>query len=689
MRTSVVSRRRLLARVVFVGAVVLCAVVGGISCRRASVPPPATPQLSGVEQIAGLSAPVRVIRDRWGVPHIHAQNQDDLFFAQGFVQAQDRLFQMDLWRRTVRGRLSEVLGLNFVERDAMTRRVQYRGDLDREWASYGPDAKAIAGSFVRGVNAWVTRVRERPTEEFMLAGWLPEVWSPEDLLNRTDAFVASVDASDEVLRSRLAEKHLSAGATDRDLVTPDRDLGTSDLDLSEIGYAVGNAIPLVGTPPFFTQAVSTEHPRFPAVTRIAHFRAADAAAAGDAWVVSGRRSVTGAPLLASTMRDRFDNPSRRYLVHLSAPGWNAIGATAPWLPGIAIGHNDHVAWSYAVAYIDTQDFYVERVNPANDRQVEENGSWEDTRITRERLNVKGRPRSMFAGRVATRHGPVLATDPDRNLAFALRWSGAEPGAAAELAAPALDRAGSADQFRSALDRWKMPSAIFVFTDIDGSIGSQTAALIPERQGRSGALPVPGWDGKHEWRGFRSSDSLPREANPSAGYVTTARDLAARAGPSFASPDAAPFRGVPPAASYRLLTMDEAKRQQRGIVARNAEKLIPLLVRVRSARNDLEVIRAALLGWDKRMTVDSRAATLYSLWESMLLKKLFDRRLGSHLADDYVSTGSAAANLGVAALLAPTTTWFGKEPVTARDRLLLDALGSVADMIKVRDDLAWG
>jgi len=144
------------------------------------------------------------VRDRWGVPHIVAQTQDDVFVAQGFVQAQDRLFQLDLWRRSVQGRLSQVLGPNFIERDAMTRRIQYRGDAGVEWASYGPDARAIAAAFVRGINAWVTLARERPPEEFVLAGWKPEFWSPEDLLNRTDAFLSSGDAIADVRRLKLS-----------------------------------------------------------------------------------------------------------------------------------------------------------------------------------------------------------------------------------------------------------------------------------------------------------------------------------------------------------------------------------------------------------------------------------------------------------------------------------------------------
>src|SRR5436190_1044423 len=190
---------------VFVLSCVSTLVLAG-GCRRsvAAPPPPLVPQVSGTMEFGGLSEAVRIVRDRWGIPHIYARNRDDLFFAQGFVQAQDRLFQMDLWRRSVQGRLSEVLGPNFAERDSSTRRMQYRGDPDAEWASYGADTRAIASAFVRGINAWVARARERPPEEFVVAGWRPEIWSPADLLNRTDAFVDSGDAIAEIARARLS-----------------------------------------------------------------------------------------------------------------------------------------------------------------------------------------------------------------------------------------------------------------------------------------------------------------------------------------------------------------------------------------------------------------------------------------------------------------------------------------------------
>src|SRR5262249_14575268 len=251
---SLIAMARSLARVTAaVGMLILGA------CGRKAVPPaPLVAQVAGTLEIAGLSAPVRVVRDRWGVPHIYAERQDDLFFAQGFVQAQDRLFQMDLWRRSAQGRLSDVLGPNFIERDAMTRRIQYRGDMDAEWTSYSPDTKAIATSFVRGINAWVEIARSRPTEEFVLAGWLPELWRPEDILNRTEAFGMTANARTEVLRARiLAAVGPSATMTLLPL-DPFRPVTVpAGLDVSTISYVVDDALRRIGTPPFFTGLAAT------------------------------------------------------------------------------------------------------------------------------------------------------------------------------------------------------------------------------------------------------------------------------------------------------------------------------------------------------------------------------------------------------------------------------------------------
>lgn len=415
------------------------------ACRRpAPRPPPLVAQTSGTFEAAGLSAPVRIVRDRWGVAHVYAQNQDDLFFAQGFVQAEDRLFQMDLWRRSVQGRLSEVLGPNFDERDAMTRRVQYRGDLDVEWASYGPDTQAIAAAFTRGINAWAARARERPPEEFVLAGWIPELWSPIDLLNRTDAFVASGDAVDEVSRRHLSE-------------------------------VIAGAIRRVGTQPFFMGLA--------APVRLKAGTSAD---------------VTGVAGVSSAAHAKTENnPSRRYLIHLSAPGWNVIGLTSPWLPGVTIGHNDRIAWNLDRFDADTQDVYAD---PAGSSM---------TSVIKDAIVVRGRAKPFAFDIERTLHGVVVATDRARNLVFTVRWTGTEPGGAAELGAMAIDRARSWTEFRAAAARWKMPARKIVYMDVDGHSGFQVAALVPIRRAS-------------EWAGWQTLDSLPhafnvpdRTARPSA------------------------------------------------------------------------------------------------------------------------------------------------------------------------------
>ena len=338
------------------GCLTLCLCVSVAACRRPAEPPPAPAvgPTAGTLTLPGVSAPVRVVRDRWGVPHIYASTTEDLFFAQGFVQAEDRLFQMDLWRRASQGHLAEVLGSNFIGRDAMTRRMQYRGDLNVEWASYGPDTRAIAGAFVRGVNAWIAIARARPPEEFVLAGWLPEFWEPEDLLSRADAFVSSGNAPSEVLRARLTAAVGSARA--------DRLLGGSatrsgEIDPAVVTFAIGDALRQVGAPAFFATLAGPM-----------------AGSGSNAWAISRNRSASGEPLVAVDPHRPLAHPSLRYLVHLSAPGWNVIGATAPWMPGVAIGHTNGVAWGMTAFDVDTEDLYVERLNPDNPHQIR--GRWQ-------------------------------------------------------------------------------------------------------------------------------------------------------------------------------------------------------------------------------------------------------------------------------------------------------------------------
>jgi penicillin amidase len=657
-----------------------------VACsRKPSAPPPLVVQVAGLLELDGLTAPVRVVRDRWGVPHIFATTQDDLFFAQGFVQAQDRLFQLDLWRRSVQGRLAEVLGANFIERDAMTRRMQYRGDMDAEWASYGPDTKAIASAFVRGINAWVAIERERPSESFILAGWRPELWKPEDLLNRSEAFTMTGNALAEIFRARIVA---AVGARRAGTLLPLDPAGSlvipRGLDPSTISDVLAGALKRIAPPPFFTGLAAPV--AAPTVSRDG----------SNNWVVTGARSNTGHPLLANDPHRNLDHPSLRYLVHLKAPGWNVIGSVVPWFPGVAIGHNDRIAWGLTIFDADVQDVYVEKVNPANPRQAEFDGQWIDIDVVKDSIIVKGRSEPFEFERQYTRHGVIIATDRERHLAFALKWTGAEPGTAGYLGALAIDRAQSWPEFRGALARWKLPGENFVYADVDGNIGFQSAALTPVRDAWNGTLPVPGWSGAYEWRRWYSLDDLPHAFNPPAGYLATANNNTLPTGDrrviNFQWSSAARINRLRDVfATTPSFDVGAFERLQHDAFAWNAAQLVPLLARVRVDRADVEQARMRLLAWDKWIALDSPDASLYVLWESALLRRLIKGKLEPALAREYANRVDFVV---VPALTRPTSAWFSGQPVQARDALLAAALTDAYDELRAMPGadergVAWG
>lgn len=620
-----------------------------------SVAPP--PQVSGDRVVEGLSAPVTVHRDRWGVPHIEASTQDDLFFAQGYVQAQDRLFQMDLWRRSVQGRLAEVMGATFIARDAMTKRIRYRGDPEDEWASYGPDTRAIVDAFVRGINARVREVQGDLTEDFELAGWAPEEWAPEDLFNRVDAFLASGNAQDEILRARLVA---AVGPAAAEALWPSAEARTSvpsGLDPASVSPAAAEAFRRVGTAPFFIALAAPG----------AEPRAGAAPGGSNAWAVSGARTDTGAPLLAADPHRLLANPSLRYLVHLSAPGWNVAGATAPWLPGVVIGHNERIAWGMTAVSVDTQDVYLERINPENPSQVWHEGRWIDMTTERNAIDSIGREEPFEYDVQFTPRGVVAALDSERQLAYVLRWSGTEPGSASELAALAINRATSWAEFRDAVDRWRMPAVEFVYADIDGHIARIGAAAEPVRRGWSGGLPAPGWTALNDWSGW--ADRGMPDLDPASGVVVSANGDGARVGRIIDGLDG-------------VLSVDDLSRMQQDVLSLDAEALVPLLedIDVTALTSRGQSARRRLLGWDRRMIAGSADARLFAVWSDLLLERLVALRVPPPLVSSFLA-GVDRAVL-VSALVNPTRSWFDGNVHRTRNALLGSVLGEAAR----RDDV---
>jgi penicillin amidase len=407
----------------------------------------------------GLERPVNVLRDRWGVAHIYAQSQHDLFFAQGVVAAQDRLFQMEMWKRAGQGRLAEVLGPSALPRDINARALRYRGDMKSEYESYSPDTQAILTAFTDGINSYIASLTAPRgpdlSIEFQLAGFSPDLWHPEDCLNRMAAFSMTGNAVSELEHARAlvelgAEKASKLFDFDPAIALDP----ASGLDLGGL------------SPDLLKNLVGSDHRiEFPAHSR----------EGSNNWTISGSLTASGKPLLANDPHRVLALPSLRYMVHLVAPGWNVIGAGEPGLPGVALGHNEHIAWGFTIFGLDQQDLYVEELSPANPLEYKTEGGWKKMELRREVFLVKGSTATEVDLKF-TRHGPVLWDDGKR--ARALRWVLAEPGAAGYLASLAIDRAQNWNQFEAAVARWKVPSENLVYADIAGNIGEHSAGLRP-------------------------------------------------------------------------------------------------------------------------------------------------------------------------------------------------------------------
>jgi penicillin amidase len=612
-------------------------------------------QIEGEIRLPGLKAPVEVLRDRWGVPHIYAQNQDDLFFAQGFVAAQDRLFQIDMWRRLTVGETAEVLGKEAIEADRFARLLKYRGDMQAEWTSYSPDTQQIAVAFTRGINACIEHSADKLPIEFQLLGFKPKPWQPEDILGRMSGIVMSGNFRDEVQRAQIvaavgAEKARRLFPTD-----PQREYGpVPGLDLVGIDAKV-----LAG---------------YEAATRPFDLR--PSTPGSNNWVIDGTLSASGKPMLANDPHRSVKLPSLRYLVHLHAPGWNVIGSGEPGLPGVALGHNERIAWGFTIVHTDQTDIYVEETKPDDDAQYRVGNSWQPMRKEWEKLQVKGQTAPVELELRYTRHGPVVHQDSKRNRAYVLRWTGNEPGSAAYLASLALDRAKNWKEFRQGAAAWKTPSENLVYADVDGNIGWIATALTPIRDGWDGLLPVPGAAGAYEWKGFLSIDDLPQTYNPSQHYVATANhNILPKDFPREISYEWSPryrFERI----RQRLegqskFTLEDFQSIQHDNTSLPGQALAKLARNLKTDDAALQRHIDVLTAWDGVLTRETLAGPLYAVWLQELMTQFFK----PHVPEATLPLVAVNSNipLVLASLERPDDTWFGTEPQTARDRLLREAL----------------
>lgn len=575
-------------------------------------------QIRGAIAVRGLHRSVRVQRDKWGVAHIYASDQHDLFFAQGLVAAQDRLFQMELWKRAGQGRLAEILGPEAIERDTQARRLRYRGDLAAEYSSYGPDTQAILEAFTDGINAYIGLIgakgdRALPVE-FQMAGFRPEAWKPADCLNRLAAYSMMSNASSELLHAQTVA-----------LVGADEATALFSLE-PKTRLTPAPGVDFKGLSPALLHNVISSDQRIPfPVSTLQE---------SNNWTVSGALTRTGKPLLANDPHRVIAQPSLRYIVHLVAPGWNVIGAGEPALPGIAAGHNEQIAWGFTIFGLDQQDLYIEQLDPGKPGSYKTSSGWRKMTEVAETIRVRGAA-SVEVVVKYTQHGPVLWEDGTR--ALSLRWVGTEPGTAGYLGSLSIDRAHNWEEFEQAVPRWKVPSENIVYADRNGNIGEHSTGLAPRRPNFNGLLPLPG-DGGYEWQGFVPNAALPHQLNPVEHFIATANhkmipdDFPFPVGFEWAAPSR--YQRIhevisEAARTGHKLTVGDMAALQSDVVSIPARRLQPLLRQAIAAAASFvpETTRSAaqmLLSWDGALREDSAAAVLYELWARQLSQLVIER-----------------------------------------------------------------
>jgi penicillin amidase len=498
---------------------VLAGVTGLAAATSAAFIRRSLPQTDGTLTTSGLHAPVEIVRDRWGVPHIYAASNADLFFAQGYVHAQDRLWQMELQRRTALGQLAEIFGPSALDSDRFLRILGFGRVARQEALALGDPEREAVVAYCRGVNAFLTANPRRLPLEFTILRCRPRPWQPADVLafGKVMALDLSTNWTSEIIRARIVATLGATRAALLDPAYPRADPLTLPADATYTAdFGAGALHAATAAEPFAGERDGTQ--------------------GSNAWVVGGEHTVSGGPLLANDPHLALQIPALWYENHLEGGDYAVTGASIPGTVGVTIGHNARLAWGVTNGMNDIQDLYIERFDPADPigARYEFRGAWEEATIVREAIAIRERPlrartrTEAIAVRI-TRHGPIVAdllppgaTNAPDEATLALRWTALEPGHL-QRSILALNRAGDWAEFRAALRDWTVPPQNFVYADVAGHIGYALGGTIPIRAQGDGRLPVPGWTGEWEWTGTIPPEENPHTLDPAEGFIVTANN----------------------------------------------------------------------------------------------------------------------------------------------------------------------
>ena len=480
---------------------------------------------TNISQVDGLLDEVEVLRDKYGINHIYANNQNDLFFMQGYLAAKDRLFQFEIWRRQATGTVSEIFGEEELDRDIGTRLFKFRGNMKDELNHYHEDGFEIVSSFVSGINKYIEEINKTPSQlpiEFKLLDIKPEKWTNEDVISRHQGLLGNIEQELNIGRavSLIGEEKVKElmwfHPKDPD-ISLDNDLIYEDLKQDILRLYNAYREPIEFKKNYILEKYQSKDEI--AFTKSNILINDEYTIGSNNWAISGDKSFNGYPILANDPHRSLSNPSLRYMAHLVAPGWNVIGGGEPEIPGISIGHNGIGAWGLTVFRTDAEDLYVYDLNPNNDSQYMYKGKWRNFEIVNESIAVKDKE-DVNVELFYSVHGPVTFIDKKRKKAYAVKNGWSEVGGSPYLASLRMDQANNWEEYREASNYFNIPGENMVWADKYGDIGWQAVGIAPIRKAHSGLVPVSG-NGNFEWENYIEIIKKPNLFNPEKGYIATA------------------------------------------------------------------------------------------------------------------------------------------------------------------------
>lgn len=623
------------------GAILLILIVGGGAGGYWFITK-SHPQINGTLRVAGLKAQVEVLRDANGIPHIYAANADDLLFAQGYVHAQDRLWQMEFNRRVGHGRISEFAGASQVNSDKYLRTIGLARAAKADWDAASDEEKRVLNAFAAGVNAFIESHRDNLPLEFTLVGIQPEPWTPVDSLAwaKVMAFDLGGRSQFDITRATFIEKLGLAKWKEIAPEYPAEGPFIVDAPASGARLAPSEEMPII----------AIGKPNLDAIlAQAASFDFFSGGIGSNNWVVDGTKTASGKPMLANDPHLGVQIPSIWYVIGLHcAPvsndcPYNVVGLALPATPGVVIGHNDRIAWGVTNVGPDVVDYFVEKLNPQNPNQYEFKGKFEDFKVVKETIKVKGGADVTLEVKIS-RHGPIMTPVLEGvKEPLAIQWTALKERSHILGAVNQLNRARNFQEFRDALKQFDVPAQNFVYVDVDGNIGYQTPGNIPIRAKGDGSVPVDGASGEYEWTGYIPFNELPSSYNPASHYIATANHAVTPTTYKYMITRdwAAPFRAMRLNDLLRAkskITADDFRVMQGdaySILLTRAQKYVAGAKFEGASARAQEIVK----NWDGNLGVDSVGGAIMEATYARLARNVFENKLGAELFKTYFGLGN--------------------------------------------------